>query len=106
MRCSLVWIQPLIVWLIVGYVYIIYVAFNLAPQLHRLYYLEHPTEIHINNHSSWLWFLDDIHVIQSTVTQFIIYTLLFHIFFLMFALSYFKAMITLPGNIPITQTER
>lgn len=102
LNCS--WFQPLIVFSIVSYIYIIYMGWFLLPTLQYIH-LENnliDTAFIPSSSPGFSSFINDPHATKMNISLFIFITLIFHILLILFIISYIKAIITSPGSVPVS----
>lgn len=100
---NVAWLQPLIVLLIVSYVYVVYVGLHLLPALQSINTREsfHRTGPFISSSPNFQSFLRDPRATHMSFTGFVVATMGFHVLFVLFAASYIKAIVTSPGSVPV-----
>jgi hypothetical protein len=100
--CS--WLQPMIILVVVTYIYCVYVGLNLLPALQSINASSMMSDEgtgFISGTPGFQSFVNDPHATKMTFTAFVIATLGFHVLLIMFALSFVKAIVTPPGSVPV-----
>lgn len=103
------WLQPLIILLMVSYVYAVYVALLLLPALQQIHASRaldsHDTAFIPGGSIAFQSFIHDPHATRMGFTEFIVTTLIFHVLLILWAGCFIKAIVTAPGSVPVERIQ-
>jgi len=108
-RLNFAWLQPLLIFLVVTFVYVVYVGLNLLPALQAI----HAANALSADGASFVGgggpafqsLVNDPHATRMSFTAFVVVTLGFHVLLIMFAASFIKAIVTPPGSVPVDKVQ-